>query len=303
MSETLEAKTNGVQELDCEDLRRVLFSSSTRRRTAELHVLREALVNEGLPTSTVLDLARLLFDSHSLYVDRSSREAARSCLQTIAASSAAEECLPAIIDPLKLEASKASIAPGSAFVLTEWCSLLLQELAAKPKLWNRWGLDVIIADSHTLETCIGSGARRSVKQSALDVTRRGVQRLFETDGVGHEALNAAITALTIKDSTPHAKNTVLLGVIAGVCARSLQLKPILEERKKDYYAFYVREILGSRTVVPQHITDGLRDFFATFTTEEDLQKDVVPSVEKALLRAPEIVLNGLVAGTLQSLSQ
>ncbi|TKA61965.1 hypothetical protein B0A49_11794, partial [Cryomyces minteri] len=303
MNETLEAKTNGVQELDCEDLRRVLFSSFTRRRTAELHVLREKLVNEGLPTSTVLDLARLLFDSHSLYVDRSSREAARSCLQTIAASSAAEKCLPAIIDPLKLEASKASIAPGSAFVLTEWCSLLLQELAAKPKLWNRWGLDVIIADSHTLETCIGSGARRSVKQSALDVTRRGAQRLFETDGVGHEALNAAITALTIKDSTPHAKNTVLLGVIAGVCARSLQLKPILEERKKDYYAFYVREILGSRTVVPQHITDGLRDFFATFTTEEDLQKDVVPSVEKALLRAPEIVLNGLVAGTLQSLSQ
>ncbi|KAK5172391.1 hypothetical protein LTR04_006393 [Oleoguttula sp. CCFEE 6159] len=303
MSETSEAKTNGVQELDCEDLRRVLFSSSTRRRTAELHVLREKLVNEDLPTSTVLDLARLLFDSHSLYVDRSSREAARSCLQTIAASSAAEEYLPAIIDPLKLEASKVSIAPGSAFVLTEWCSLLLQELAAKPKLWNRWGLDIIIADSHTLETCIGSGARRSVKQSALDVTRRGVQRLFQTDGVGHEALNAAITALTIKDSTPHARNTVLLGVIAGVCARSLQLKPILEERKKDYYAFYVREILGSRTVVPQHITDGLRDFLATFTTKEDLQKEIVPSVEKALLRAPEIVLNGLVAGTLQSLSQ
>ncbi|KAK5004637.1 translational activator of GCN4, partial [Cryomyces antarcticus] len=124
-----------------------------------------------------------------------------------------------------------------------------------------------------------------------------------TDGVGHEALNAAITALTIKDSTPHARNTVLLGVIAGVCARSLQLKPILEERKKDYYAFYVREILGSRTVVPQHITDGLRDFLATFTTKEDLQKEIVPSVEKALLRAPEIVLNGLVAGTLQSLSQ
>ncbi len=36
---------------------------------------------------------------------------------------------------------------------------------------------------------------------------------------------------------------------------------------------------------------GLHDFFSAFVTPDDLVKDVIPPVEKGLLRAPEVVID------------
>ncbi|EHK96768.1 putative Translational activator GCN1 [Glarea lozoyensis 74030] len=45
------------------------------------------------------------------------------------------------------------------------------------------------------------------------------------------------------------------------------------------------------------------DFFEEFTTKEDIEKEVIPPLEKALLRSPEIVLNGLIEPFFHSLPE
>jgi hypothetical protein len=222
------------------------------------------------------------------------------CLQTIAARPNALEYLPNFIQSLKAEAAKSGIAPGNAFVLTEWCSILLDQFIRQQQLWKKWGLDVLKADAAALEICMGSEARTSVKQSALVVARRGIRRVLITE-VGRKYLGPIVSALTAKGTGPTAKHAVILGVIAGVSARLPAVEPAFHEVKKDYYAFYVREIIGSKTVLPDHIANALHDFFHSFTTMEDVEKELVPAIEKALLRSPEVVLNDLVSPMVHAL--
>lgn len=85
----------------------------------------------------------------------------------------------------------------------------------------------------------------------------------------------------------------MLGVVAGVCSRHVQAKAVLAAQKPSYHAFFVRELVGSRTAIPRHLVTGLRDFFSDFATLDDLEKDIIPPVEKGLLRAPEVVLDVL----------
>jgi len=179
--------------------------------------------------------------------------------------------------------------------------VLLEEFASQPALWQKWGLTVVLADAQLLETCMGSDSRSSVKHSALVVTRRALRKLFKSPKPGTEAVGAVISSLTPKAQVPLARNAVLLGVVAGVSARLPGARPEFEARKKDCYAFYTREIIGSRTVLPPHIANALSDLFESFTTLEDLKTDLIPAIEKSLLRAPEVVLNDLVAPMIKSL--
>jgi hypothetical protein len=55
--------------------------------------------------------------------------------------------------------------------------------------------------------------------------------------------------------------------------------------------------------LPEHIANGLHDFFVSFATSEDVEKQLVPSLEKSLLRAPEIVLDDLVTPLFKSLPE
>lgn len=256
--------------------------------------------NAELSTSDVRVLLQLLFDTYPLYIDRESRRAVQQCLQAVVASPSADECLPDFIKALSLEAEKTGIAPANAFVLVEWFSLLLQQFADYPQLWNKFGLQVVVGDAYVLDTCLGSDTRGSVKHSGVVVTRRALRKIFRS-GTGKDALNAMVMTLAAKGASPTARNAVFLGIIAGVCARLPQVKTLLDGKKDGYYAFYVREIIGSRTVLPEHIANALHDFFTSFTTMEDVQNNVVPAVEKALLRSPEVVLNNLVAPMVHAL--
>lgn len=245
----------------------------------------------------------ILFDTYPLYIDRPSRQAVHQCLRAVAASPIAEELVGGTAKFLLAESAKSSVAAANVFSLVEWCSILLQEFGARENLWKKHGLQVVAADALLLETCLGSASRDGLKNSALVVTRRALRRVFKNESIGKDAIQSSIAALTAKGNAPTARNAVFLGVIAGVCSRIPAAEPVLAEKKKDYYTYYVREIVGSKTVLPKHITNGLHDFFSVFTTLEDLQKEIIPPVEKALLRAPEVVLNELLAPMLRSLPQ
>lgn len=192
------------------------------------------------------------------------------------------------------ETSKPGIAPSNAFVLVEWCSILLQEITEASQ-WDLWGLDTIQCCAQVLELCLGEYSRPNVKHSALVVTRRALRKVFSRDDDSRrEVIESVVKTLAGKKTQASGRNAIMLGVVAGVCARKPEAGEILSTIRQDFYAFYTREIIGSRTPVPAHIAEGLNDFFVAFTNIQDLSKEVIPALEKALLRSPEIVLNDLV---------
>lgn len=214
--------------------------------------------------------------------------------------------LPAIVKFLKQECLKKGIAHVNAFVLVDWCSDILIELAKSPERWSKYGLDAALATARVLETCMAAGnSRRAVRiqDSALVSTRRALRAIFRSQEIGQDALEKLVTTLTAKGTAPSAGNAVFLGVIAGVSSRLPTVKPLLEQRKQDYYTFYIREIIGSRSQLPNHVSNAMHDFFHSYPTLEELRKEVIAPIEKALLRAPEVVLNDLISPMILALPE
>lgn len=240
-------------------------------------------------------LLQFLTLSYPLYVDRASRQAVQECLRTLVADPAAEEHWEKLTSFLDIEASKGiTLAPASVFVLLEWCSVLLQEIARNPKLWSSWGLKVVLPQAQLLENCMGTSTRDGRKSSALVTSRRGLRTIAKNSEMADTAMNDIISTLTTKGTTSTAGNALLLGVVAGVCDRLPSMQAVLERRATDYFAFYIREIISSRVQVPVHIANALRDFFGSSAVPATALEDtIIPAFEKALLRAPEIVLDDL----------
>lgn len=233
----------------------------------------------------------ILSRTYPAYHDKASRQAVQECIRSLLLLSSG--CLEQLGAFLKNEAAKPGLSPSSVFVLVEWCSLALQVCATDRKRWDTYGLDMVTADAQLLELCASQDTRGSVKNSALVVTRRALRKVFKTPGLGGDALKAMVTQLARKNILGY-KNAVLLGTAADVCTRLVDVRPILASLKSHFFSFWVREVIGSRTVIPRHIATAFHDFFYGFTTIQDLQTEIVPALEKALLRAPEVVLNDLV---------
>lgn len=196
------------------------------------------------------------------------------CLQAFLDNGEYSSALPAFLDRYRRETEKPGLAASNAFVLVEWGSILLS------RAWEKSDPDLCLSFARVLELCLSSG-KRTVKRSAIVVARRAIRKLLEDES----RILTIIGQLTAKDQPLGSRTAVLLGVVAGVCAR--KNKSLLA--KDQFYVFYVREILGSRTAIPSHIAMALNDFFENFTTAVELRKEVIPTLEKALLRAPEVV--------------
>ncbi|KAI5851570.1 armadillo-type protein, partial [Morchella snyderi] len=280
-----------------------LTSSSTTRRCAELSSLNDRILKNDLPSDRLPLVFRLLFQSHPYYFDRASRAGVRRCLQSLQASpTLSAPSTKALITAIRNESNKPGIAASNAFVLLEWAADILAAIAKSQEAFNTHKDSVIEAQVALLDICLGNThAKASIKKSALAATRRGLRAAFAAKNDYSNIITSMVGKLTAKGSSSTQKNALLLGVVAGVCARSEKCKPVLQGLKGDVYAFFVREIIGSRTPVPAHVSGGLSDFFAEFTTAEDFSSELAPAMEKALLRAPEVVLDGVLVGVLESL--
>ncbi|KAK0107053.1 translational activator of GCN4 [Cadophora gregata] len=298
----VEVNGTGKVDLDLSATKVALSSSSTKIRLGNLHALEERLSNNEISHGLFPPLLRLLFVTYPYYHDRTSRRAVQRCIRAIFSSGCAPEALEEFVRTIDAETAKQGLAPGNAFVLVEWCSILLQEIAGTT-YWEKWGQITIQSNARVLELCLGESTRSNMRQAALVITRRGLRKAFSAGDAMEKLIGDAVCMLSSKGPQPSTKNAVMLGVIAGVCARKSEAKKILSSNASEYYAFYIREIIGSRTPVPDHISKALGDFFIAFTTSEDVEKVIVPALEKALLRAPEIVLNDLVTPLFHSFGE
>ena len=299
------------------DFELALASSSTNRRKAALVALNHELQtssmsyplgflrlltsDQALALSACSAAIEALIKTYPFYNDRASRKAVRECLRSLLSNPFYSESAKDLFEAFQTEASKAGLAASNAFVLVEWGSEFIQQCAAQDAVWKNYGQSLIIHHARILERCMSSETRHSVKQSALVVTRRALRKLFRASQIGETAVKDVVIWLTAKAQGASAINAVFLGVVAAVCARLESQRLVLEANKSLYHTFYLREMVGSRSPVPHHIVTAYNDFFISFMTQEDLQRELVPALEKALLRAPEVVLNDLISPMVQSL--
>lgn len=240
--------------------------------------------------------------TYPLYVDRSSRHAVQQCLRSLLKTPAPTDDVKYLIQRLKTESSKRGLPATSAFVLVEWCSVLLQHLREDSNTSLETVLDAISVDAKALDACLAADPKSTVEQSTLRVTRRALRAVFSSENWGEDAVRQSIARLT-SDATSGQKNAPYLGVISGVCARLPAKKPIVDEQKKAIIAFYTKELVSSRSAVPPHVANGLFDFFTSFVTYEDVESELIPPFEKAILRAPEVVLGGLIPSLCSALPE
>ncbi|KAJ5170711.1 uncharacterized protein N7500_003494 [Penicillium coprophilum] len=286
---------------DLDALQVVLLSSSTSRRLRALQELRDKNGSELSP-ETHHDILELLFRTYPLYVDRSSRQAVQQCLRSFLRGPNATEELKFLTQKLQIEASRSGLASSFAFVLLEWCCILLQQASEDQSTPLATVLDLIVVDAKALENCLSHNPKPAVKQSALRVTRRALRAVFSSEAWGADAVRQSVSRLTA-ESTAAFKNAPLLGVVCGVCARLADKTAILEKSKKEILAFYIKEIVSSKSAVPAHVANGMSDFFTSFVTYEDFATELVPPMEKSILRAPEVVLGGVIPPLCASLPE
>ncbi|KAL4880474.1 armadillo-type protein [Aspergillus karnatakaensis] len=279
-----------VKSGDFENLRVVLLSSSTSRRVRALNDLREK-IGSDLPENTHQPILELLLQTIPRYIDRPSRQAVQQCLRSLLQEPIPTDDLKYLVSELQVEASKSSLDAASALVVLKGTETPLSLV-----------LDTIALDARALETCLAAHPKPAVRQSALRVTRRALRAVFSDKTWGDDAIHQSVQRLT-SNATIGQKNAPFIGVICGVSARLNGKKPVLEEDKKIISAYYIKELVGTKSAPPAHIASGMADFFENFVTEEDLTAEILPPLEKAILRSPEVVFSGLVPSLFSSLPE
>ncbi|KAM3486857.1 hypothetical protein MY3957_009690 [Beauveria namnaoensis] len=302
MSESPPNSGDAASGFDLAETARILASSSTSARISRLHFLGEAISHRKLNRNDSQTILQSLFATVPFYQDRESRLAVQRCLISLVTVSTEGDDFQRIVQTVHAESQKQAVATSTAFVWVEWCSVLVQHLAGTHR-WETFGREILISVADFLEKCLRHPLKHGIARSALVVTRRAFRKLFGMLDTGNKALEDAVKVLTSKQAQSTAKFSLILGVIAGVCARSPLLKRSFSPLKSSYYEFYAREVIGSRVSIPAHVADGLDDFFAAFSSGEELKTDIMPNIEKGLLRSPEVILTGVLKPLISSLPE
>lgn len=257
-----------------------------------------------MPAEKLPSVLRLLFQSHAYYIDRESRKAVRKCLQSLYdAETYSAGYLKRMVAAIKMESQKPGIAASSAFVLLEWTNDLLPQLAADLDNKASEFTDIITATVSLLNLCLGHPqTKNSVKVTAVRGTRRSLRAAFAGDN-REKVIEKIVKQLTTKSSAPAPVNSLLLTIVCGVSSRKEKAKPVVEGLKKDIYGFYVREIIQSKVAVAPYLLPGWDDFFSAFTTAEEFDAEILPAVERGLLRSPEVLLQGVISRLFESLPE
>ncbi|EWC46714.1 hypothetical protein DRE_03959 [Drechslerella stenobrocha 248] len=295
--------------VDTEALAIALASSSVKLRTSTLRDLRTSVDDKELPLKDVPSIVHLLVQTHSYYVDKVSRDAVRDCLLSLYKNTDVFKPTQDLVKTaIQSESGKRSVAASSRFVMLEWNMHLLQHVALDQQQFTIYG-DVLLAAAATLLDELSlPEVRPGIRKSAKSIVRAGLHFITSSPEVPTEQkpiyVRHAVNTLTAKSPVPNRHNGLVLGVLLDVLAKSSSLRKVVEgELKSDVYNFYIREFINSRTAVPYYQASSLASFFREFCVLGDFETQLVPAVDKSLLRSPEVVLSGVFDPLIDSLDK
>lgn len=238
-----------------------------------------------------------LLETYSFYEDRNSRQEVKICLQALFKKH--PNTLKEFVRFLQAKCQAKGLAASSLFVLVDWASLALQQTSQQQNLWDETGKAAVPITAALLEALLASSAKSPLKHSALACTRRALRHVFQSPQLRSSLFPGLIQDLVARNGLGQAA-IPLLGAIAEVAqrlkeGRQGELAPyeLLLNSRIAYYEIWNREVFGAKAFVPNHIFESFAKFWSSYLTAEDFEGELLPSLEKALLRAPEVVLNGV----------
>ncbi|KAG6844943.1 hypothetical protein H0H87_002276 [Tephrocybe sp. NHM501043] len=182
--------------------------------------------------------------------------------------------------------SPSSYASSDLFVLLSWtCGIYTICVGVSPEFTSTNVWRVLVGSMATLMDMLNASTQ--AKQSLT----HGV--LTQQAGEQIPTLMATLLSISKSSQTP-LRMALLLGVSISVLVRlknvdtepSARLSPEL----KAIIAFYTVNVLMSKVTVPHYVTSAFDDFISNFVSQQAFLETILPIVEKALLRSPEISL-------------
>ncbi|KAI0764358.1 ARM repeat-containing protein [Trametes elegans] len=290
-----------------------LFTSSTKARTQFLREEFSVLAKHGdLSLSQIMDIFKLLTSTYPRYVDSESREAVeevgislvrRDELRGTPRGETEESKLGVTEQVLgwmsqevgRIAKRSSSHAAADMFVLLSWCCGLYGVcLDCNPDFTKSRTWQALVGIMASLVESLldpATRAKKSLQKSSLVRMRRALRKRPDTLPIVMQTL------LGLAKTMPSPLTVVpLLGISVDV---TLRLKDVKDENlkqinfalKNDIVQLYTTAVLMSRTPVGSHIVGALHDFVSSCVTPEDFARTILPTMEKALLRSPEISLS------------
>jgi hypothetical protein len=147
-------------------------------------------------------------------------------------------------------------APGNYFTLLEWVNQVLTLSAEEEHLFTKYIANLVTWQATLLYNCLAEG-KKGVKQSALRGTRASLRSVFykkDHPSFGETSVQSFIKILTGSKIPPFAA-AIGLGVIAGVTRRLRDPSPskVVDASKSTYYDFFIKEIVGSKSRIPEYV--------------------------------------------------
>lgn len=186
-----------------------------------------------------------------------------------------------------------SYAPSNLFVLLSWsCGLYTTCTKHNAEFPSANAFRALVGSMAFLLDLVSEStiAKPSLKHGSVVRVRRALR----ASPTNIPSVISTLLALAKTSQSP-LRFTSLLGVSVDVLIRLKTTDEPPESRlpvdlKNLILTFYTTSILMSKTTLSPHISTALDDFVATFVTGDDFTKAVLPTVERALLRSPEICL-------------
>ncbi|KIJ51382.1 hypothetical protein M422DRAFT_43931 [Sphaerobolus stellatus SS14] len=286
--------------------KRQVLDSSTKRIDFLENRLTPLAVRGDLKANQLGDIFNLLILTYPRYIDGPSREAVERTLGGLLTRGKEDEApgegkiVQGILKWLAMESQQignrnsSSSAPGNQFVLLNWACVVYTWICQSSSKFSDQALKSILSTlASLLDSLLDQTAhiKQAIRRGAVVRARRAIRSK-------PDVIPTAIT--TVLSSTKGASNTLtfatLLGLIIDV---SLHLKPkpsqsaslgqdLVKPLKANILEYYTTQIVMSKTPVAPHTSTALSGFISSFVTEDDFSKSILPTVEKALLRSPEI---------------
>ncbi|GLB43526.1 putative ARM repeat-containing protein [Lyophyllum shimeji] len=265
-----------------------------------------------LDLTRIMDIFKLLTYTYPRYVDAASRDAVEMVFIELIRRDEMRGVPDGIPGEVKLGVSEemlgwlsnevvrlakrgtpSSYAPSDLFVLLSWsCVIYTVCLQAGPDFsaTNAWRL--LVGSMAMLLDMLSAStkARPAVLRGALVRVRRALR-----SAPGKlPTLISTLVAISKASQFP-LRMVPLLGAAIGVLVRlkHVDVEPasrLPQDLKDEIIAFYTSNVLMLKVAVPAHVSHAYNDFISNFVSHDDFIRAILPTMEKALLRSPEVSL-------------